>query len=137
MIAGNSDTRKKSQAFGADLVILQLRNVPCSPRPGRHKTANPAMCYARHARASTKLGNVLRSPRPSRHETANCAMCYARHARAGTKQQTLQCATLATPSRHTERKGSVAPQATGSCEPLQHSDNRLHTSGPMVQIVAE
>ena len=25
------------------------------------------------------------------------AMCYARHARAGTKQQTLQCATLATP----------------------------------------
>ena len=52
-----------------------------------------AMCYARHARASTKLNNVLCSPRPSHQKTANFAMCYARHAQAGTGHASRQSTT--------------------------------------------
>ena len=52
-----------------------------------------AMCYARHAQASTKLDNVLCSPRPSHQKTANFAMCYARHAQAGTGHASRQSTT--------------------------------------------
>ena len=81
MIAGKQSQRRANHSAKlSDIPTSQCATLTTlSPA----QTANLAMCYARHARASTKLGNVLRSPRPSRH-----------------RRQTVQWATLNSPSRH-------------------------------------